>query len=424
MAKAVASDEVIYLRSAGVDIGKRFVVVCVRTPSARGGRWMLETERFDTTPPALRELSAWLAERMVDVVVLEATGDYWRPVFYRLQDAGLNLLLANPAHLKGVKGRKTDPSDAAFLARAGSSGMVLGSFVPTRAVRELRDLTRRRTEVAADRAKEVQRLEKELEDSGLKLSSVLTDLTGASSRRILGALIAGERDPQALADLAVSGARAKLDALAVALDGSFTEHHAFMCRHFLAQIDHLAAVLGELDERIRQLTHEREHDDDIDRLDTIPGIGRLTAEIIVAETGGDMTAFETAGHLASWIGVCPGVNESAGVNRSARTRHGNTALKKVLGTAAMAAVKQKDSYYAAYYRRIAARRGAKRALVAVMHKLTIVIWHVLHDKTVHQDLGAEYFARKNPERAIRAITRQANAIGLTVAFNPIEARTA
>jgi transposase len=420
MAKAAVRDEVLYLRAAGVDIGKRFVVACVRTPSPKGGKWALETERFDTTPAALRELAEWLAGRGVEVVVLEATGDYWRPVFYPLQDAGLNLMLVNPAHLKGVRGRKTDPSDAAFLARAGASGMVLASFVPSRAIRELRELTRRRTEVGMDRGREIQRLEKELEDSGMKLSSVLTDLTGVSSRRILAALISGERDPQALAELTVSQARAKIPALIEALDGVFTDHHAFMCRHFLAQIDHLAGVLAELDTRIKQLTRDRDHEDDIERLDTIPGIGRTAAEIVIAETGGDMAPFATAGHLASWIGVCPGVNESAGVNKSGRTRHGNANLKRILGTAAMAAIKRKDSYYAVYYRRIATRRGNMRALVAVMHKLAIAIWHVLNDKTVHQDPGADYFARKNPERAMRAMTRQANALGLTVTFNPIE----
>jgi transposase len=421
MAKAAVRDEVLYLRAAGVDVGKRFVMACVRTPSPKGGRWQLETERFDATPAALRELAAWLSERSVEVVVLEATGDYWRPVFYPLQDAGLTLMLVNPAHLKGVKGRKTDPSDAAFLARAGASGMVLASFVPPRAIRELRDLTRRRTEVGADRGREIQRLEKELEDSGLKLTSVLSDVTGVSSRRILAALIDGERDSAVLADLAVSHARAKIPALVQALDGTFTDHHGWMCRHYLAQIDHLADMLAALDARIAELTRDRGHGGDIDRLDTIPGIGRTAAEIVIAETGGDMTAFATAGHLASWIGVCPGLNESAGVNKSGTIRPGNANLKRILGVAAMAAVKQKDSYYGVYYRRIAARRGSRRALVAVMHKLAIAIWHVLHDKTPHHDLGADYFARKNPERAMRAMTRQANAIGLTVSFAPIGA---
>jgi transposase len=421
MAKAAVRDEVLYLRAAGVDVGKRFVVACVRTPSPKGGKWQLETERFDTTPGAVRTLAAWLAERDVEVVVLEATGDYWRPVFYPLQDAGLNLMLVNPAHLKGVRGRKSDPSDAAFLARAGASGMVLASFVPPRAIRELRDLTRRRTEVGADRGREIQRMEKELEDSGLKLTSVLSDVTGVSSRAILAALIAGERDPAVLADLTVAKARAQIPALIQALDGTFTDHHAFMCAHYLAQIDHLAGVIDALDARIKQLTTDRDHDGDIDRLDSIPGIARTAAEIIIAETGGDMAPFATAAHLASWIGVCPGMNESAGMNKSAAIRPGNANLKRILGTAAMAAIKPKDSYYGAFYRRVAARRGSRRALVAVMHKLAIAIWHVLHDKTAHQDLGADYFARKNPERALRAMTRQANALGLTVTFAPIEA---
>lgn len=420
MAMMQARDEVLYLRAAGVDVGKRFVVACVRAPNPkRPGRWVVETERFDTVAGEIRRLRDWLAERAVEVVALEATSDYWRAVYYPLQDAGLNLMLVNPSHLRGIKGRKTDPSDAAFLARAAASGMVMASFVPDRAVRELRELTRRRTEVRADRGREIQRLEKELEDTGMKLTSVLTDLTGVSSRRILDALIDGERDPARLADLAVSPARAKIPALTTALDGTFTAHHAFMCRHFLAQIDHLAALVAELDARIGDLLQGR--DQDIDHLDSIPGIARTSAEIILSETGGDMTPFATAGHLASWIGVCPGTNESAGVNKSGHTRHGNANLKRVLGTAAMAAIKRKDSYYAVYYRRIAARRGRQRALVAVMHKLVIAIWHVLAHHVPHHDLGADYFARKDPQRTVRQITRQANAIGLTVRFDPIGA---
>jgi transposase len=420
VATAQAREEVLYLRAAGVDVGKRFVVACVRTPDPRrAGRWLLETERFDTTADAIRSLRDWLTERTVEVIALEATSDYWRAVYYPLQDAGLNLMLVNPAHLRGIKGRKTDPSDAAFLARAAASGMVLASFVPDRAIRELRELTRRRTEIRADRGREIQRLEKELEDSGIKLTSVLSDVTGVSSRRILAALIDGDRDPAGLAELAVGHARAKIPALTAACDGTFTDHHAFMCRHFLNQIDHLAGLVTELDARIAALLTDR--DQDLTNLDTIPGIGRTAAEIVISETGGDMTPFATAGHLASWIGVCPGLNESAGVNKSGHTRHGNANLKRILGTAAMAAIKQKDSYYAVYYRRIAARRGRQRALVAVMHKLVIAIWHVLHDKIPHRDLGADYFTRRDPQRTMRQIIKQANAIGLTVRFDTIPA---
>ncbi|WP_213457452.1 IS110 family RNA-guided transposase [Rhizomonospora bruguierae] len=417
MGRQEVKDEVIYLRSAGVDLGKRFLVACVRVPNPRRpGTWSLETEKFGTVPREIRRLLAWLLERQVEVVILEATSDYWRYVYYTLQPE-LNVMLVNPQHLKGIRGRKTDPSDAAFLARAGASGMVMGSFVSSEAIRQLRDLTRRRTEVTVARGQELQRLEKELEDTGMKLSSVITRLDGVSGRAILRALIGGQRDQRALADLAVGVARKKTDQLVDALDGTFTEHHAWMCRHYLDQIDHLDALIGQLDARIAELT--RDHDGDLIRLDTIPGIGLRAAEIILVETGGDMAQFATAGHLASWIGVCPGVNESAGVNKSGKTRDGNTNLKRILGIAALSVTRVKDSYLAAFYRRTAARRGRQKALVAVMHKLAKAIWHVLHDHTIYQDLGGDYLTRRDPARAMRRMTREANALGMTVRFDPI-----
>lgn len=426
MSKQEVRDEVIYLRSAGVDLGKRLVVACVRAPSqTRPGAWMLETERFGTTPGETRRLAQWLSGHRVEVVVLEATSDYWRPVYYTLQTAQLNLMLVNPARLKIVRGRKTDPSDAAFLARAAASGMVWGSFVPDRAIRELRELTRRRTEITVARGQEIQRLEKELEDTGMKLSSVLSDLTGVSARRILAALIAGERDPRVLADLAVRRARQKIPALIEALDstlsGTFTPHHAWMCQHLLDQIDHLAALATQLDTRIAALLDD--HDQDLDNLDTIPGISRTAGEIVIAETGGDMTPFATDGHLSSWIGVCPGMNESAGITKSGHTRPGNTHLKRILGVAAMAAIRNPNTYLGVYYRRTAARRGKQRALVAVMHKLAIAIWHVLHDHTTYHDLGPGYLTRRDPQRAMRRMTREANTLGLTIRFDPIPTTT-
>ena len=418
MVRQDVKDEVIYLRSAGVDLGKRFLVACARTPSAkRPGSWSLETEQFGTTQDELRRLRSWLVERQVEVVVMEATSDYWRAVYYLLQPE-LNLMLVNPSQLKGIRGRKTDPNDAAFLARAGASGMVMGSFVPPRAIRELRGLTRRRTEIARAAGQEVQRLEKELEDTGFKLSSVLSDIVGTSGRAILEALIVGERDPERLADLTVGRARARIGDLIGALDGNFTAHHAFMARHYLDAIDHLNAVVTTFDERVAVLLADLERDPDL--LDTVPGIGRLAAEIVIAETGGDMAQFATAHHLASWVGVCPGQNESAGVSRSGKTRHGNTSLKRLLGVAAMAAIRNKDSYLAVFFRRVAARRGGKRALVAVMHKLVIAIWHVLHDHVPYRELGADYFTRRDPQRAIRRMTKEANSLGLTVRFDPIQ----
>jgi transposase len=417
VSKQDVKDEVFYLRAAGLDLGKRSLVACVRVPHATSpGRWSLETERFGTVPSEVRRLLDWLMTRRVEVVVLEATSDYWRSVYYPLQPH-LNLMLVNPQHLKGIRGRKTDPSDAAFLARAGASGMVLASFVPPQSIRELRDLTRRRTELSVMKGSEAQRLEKELEDTGLKLTSVLSDVLGVTGRAILSALIGGERDPHRLAGLAVAGAKKKADQLAEALDGQFTEHHAWMCRHLLAQIDHLDALIAELDARVAVLT--RDHDDDLTNLDTVPGIGRKAAEIVWAETGGDMDTFATAAHLASWIGVCPGMNESAGVSKSGTIRHGNTALKRVLGTAALAAIRKKDSYLAVFYRRIAARRGGKRALVAVMHKIAIAIWHVLKHKTTYQDLGTDHFTKRDPQRAMRRMQREANSLGLMIRFDPI-----
>ncbi|MFJ9479148.1 IS110 family transposase [Streptomyces mirabilis] len=412
-------DDIIHLRSAGVDLGKRFLLACVRTPSAkRAGSWSLETERFATTTAEVRRLLAWLLEHRVEVVVMEATSDYWRGVYYRLQPH-LNLMLVNPAHLKGIRGRKTDPNDAAFLARAGASGMVMASFVPGRDIRELRDLTRRRTELVRAAGWEAQRLEKELEDTGMKLSAVLSDITGASGRAILEALTRGERDPALLADLTKGRARNKIPALIEALDGEFTDHHAFMVRHYLDEIDRWKRIIATFDARIAQLIADRAQDMTV--LQTIPGIGRLGAEIIIAETGGDMAQFASAHHLASWIGVCPGQNESAGVSKSGRTRPGNSNLKRLLGVAAMVAVRNKDSYLGVFFRRVAARRGGKRALVAVMHKLTIAIWYVLHDHAPYRDLGADHFTRRDPERAMRRMLKEANSLGLTIRFEPISA---
>lgn len=419
MGRQTVKDEVLYLRSAGLDLGKRFLVACVRSPHrSRSGSWSVETERFGTTGAEIRRLMAWLLERQVEVVVMEATSDYWRSVYYTLQ-AGLNLMLVNPAHLKGIRGRKTDPNDAAFLARAGASGMVMGSFVPVEEVRELRDLSRRRTEIARAAGSEAQRLEKELEDAGIKLTSVLSDVTGVSSRAVLDALIGGERDPAALADLVVGRARAKIPRLVEALDGRFTTHHAFMVRHYLDEIDRLHAMATVFDDRIARLLAAQDRDRDLELLDSIPGIGRTAAEIVIAETGGDMAQFATAQHLASWIGVCPGQNESAGVSKGGRTRPGNKNLKRILGTAAMAAIRDKDSYLAAFFRRIAARGSGKKALVAVMHKLAIAIWHVLHDHVPYRELGADYYAKRNPERAMRRMTKEANSLGLTIRFDPI-----
>lgn len=251
----------------------------------------------------------------------------------------------------------------------------------------------------------------------MKLSSVLSDVAGATGRAILEALISGERDPARLADLAIGRARNKIPELIEALDGQFTGHHAFMVRHYLDEIDRWKSIITAFDTRVSALLAERESD--LANLATIPG--RLAAEIVIAETDGDMTQFASAHRLASWIGVCPGQNESAGVNRSGRTRPGNKNLKRLLGIAAMVAIRKKYSYLGVFFRRLAARRGGKRALVAVMHKLAIAIWHVLHDKAPYRELGADHFTRRDPERAMRHMIKEANSLGLTIRCEPITA---
>ena len=352
-------------------------------------------------------------------MVLEATGDYWRGAFYLLED-DLNVILVNAAHAKGLPGRKTDVSDAAWLCQMGECGLLRASFVPPEPIRQLRDLTRYRTTLIAERTREAQRLEKELEDAGIKLSSVATDILGVSGRAMLAALIAGEDDAVALAELAKGRMRPKIPQLVQALTGNFGAHHAFLCRLHLERIDQLSATIEELSTRIEEQMRPFSHK--LDQLQTIPGVARAVAELIVAETGGDMSRFPSPGHLASWAGVCPGHHESAGKRKSGKTRHGDRWLCGALGTAAMAAARTRDTtYLGARYRRLAPRLGKKKAIVAVEHSILTAAWHMLTDDVDYHDLGGDYFARLDPERAMRRIVRQANALGYTVRFDPIQA---
>jgi transposase len=348
--------ELLHERCAGLDIGKKDLKACVRTPSPRGKRSRRQEIRtFATTTNSLLELRDWLVAQKVTLVVMEATGDYWRGAFYLLEE-GLNVILVNAAHVKGLPGRKTDVSDAAWLCQMGECGLLKASFVPPEPIRQLRDLTRYRSTLATERTREAQRLEKELEDAGIKLSSVATDILGVSGRAMLTALIEGERDVHVLAEMAKARMRSKIPALVEALTGNFGAHHAFLCRLHLERIDQLSAAILELSTRIeeamRPFARQREH------LVTIPGVGQATAEVIIAETGGDMSRFRTAGHLASWAGVCPGHHESAGKRKSGKTRHGNRWLGAALGTAAMAASRTKHkTYLGARYHRLVPRLG-------------------------------------------------------------------
>jgi transposase len=412
--------DVLHERCAALDIGKKDLKACVRRPSPSGRRSRRQEIRtFATTTNALLALRDWLVAEKVTLVVLEATGDYWRGAFYLLEDC-LNVILVNAAHAKGLPGRKTDVCDAAWLCQMGEHGLLKASFIPPEPIRHLRDLTRYRATLTAERSREAQRLEKELEDAGIKLSMVATDILGASGRAMLTALINGDRDVHRLAGMAKARMRPKIPQLQEALTGNFGEHHAFLCRLHLQRIDQLTAVIEELSARIEEQMHPFRRQ--LDQLATIPGVGPTTAEVIIAETGVDMARFATAGHLASWAGLCPGHHESAGKRRSGKTRHGNRWLGAALGTAAMAASRTKQrTYLGARYQRLAPRLGKTKAIVAVQHSILTAVWHMLSTDADYHDLGGDYFIHLDPERVKRRLIRQANALGLTIRFDPIQA---
>ena len=410
--------DVLHDRCAALDVSKKDVKVCVRTPDEqRRNRRRQQVRTFATTTNALLEMRDWLVAERVSLVVMEATGDYWRPAYYLCEDT-LNVQLVNAKHAKGLPGRKTDVADSAWLCQLAECGLLRASFVPPEPIRALRDLTRYRTVLGREYSREASRLEKELEDAGIKLSSVASDVLGVSGRAMLEALIAGQRDPQVLAGLARGRLRSKIPQLVQAMVGRFTEHHAFLCRLHLRRLDEITAAITELSTRIEaEMAPFRSK---LDHLTTTPGIAARVAEVIIAETGGDMSRFPTPAHLASWAGVCPGNRQSGARRKSGKTREGNRWLCGALGQAAMSAVRT-DSFLAARYRRLVGRLGKLKALVAIQHSLLTAVWHMLTNNVGYNDLGSDYYTRLDPERAIRRLTRQANALGFTVRFDPIQA---
>ena len=408
--------EVIHRRCAGLDVSKKDAKVCVRVAGA-GRRRTVETVRtWASTTNAILTLRDHLLSEQVSLVVMEATSDYWKPFYYLLEDAGFELMLVNARHARNMPGRKTDVTDAVWLAQLGAHGLVRASFVPPAPIRELRDLTRTRVMLTRERGREIQRLEKLLEDAGIKLSSVASDITGVSGRLMLQALIDGHRDPAALADLAKRRLRHKIPELTEALTGRFSEHHAFLAGIFLDTIDQRTRQVEELNHRIDQAMAPFRAFCDL--ICSIPGIGRQTAEVVVAETGADMTVFPSPKHLASWAGVCPGSNESAGRVKSTRTRPGNPYLKAALGTAALSIAATRGTFLAAKYKRLAARRGGKKALVAIEHTILNAIWSMANTGAYYDDPGSEYYLRHHPERARRNATRQLERLGWTVTLTP------
>lgn len=407
--------EVIVDRCAGLDVHKRTVVAAVRTPGTGRRRRDTVVRTFSTFNDDLEALARWLVGLGVTQVAMEATGVYWKPVWQVLDDGDRfdEVLLVNPQHVKNVPGRKTDVNDATWIAQLLECGLLRGSFVPPVEIRHLREITRYRRQLTEERGREVRRLQKLLEDANVKLSAVASDTLGVTGRMILDALCAGERDPEVLAGMAQRKLKAKRDLLARAVPGRFGDFHAVMCRQLLSHIDYLDAAVADLDDQIDRLMAP--FGEARDRLDTIPGIARRNAEIIIAEIGIDMSHFPTPAHLASWAGMCPGNNESAGRHKSTGTRNGSPWLTSALVEAAWSAVRTKDCYLAVRFRRIAKRRGEQRALIAIAHTILVICWHLLSEHTTYTELGPNYLAgRDQPDHRRKLLVRQLEQLGYQV----------
>jgi transposase len=397
-------------RCAGIDVHQATVMVTVRVPGPGGDRLEV-TETFPTTTHGLLTMREWLQAHGVTHAAMESTGVYWKPVYYVLED-GFTLLLVNTQHVQRVPGRKSDVRDSAWLAQLLECGLLRGSFVPPRPIRELRDLTRYRKHQVRDRAREVNRLHQVLEDAGLKLSSVASNVLGASGRAMIEALLKGTTDPATLADLAQGKLRRKLPALRQALTGRFRDHHAFLVGQSLAKLDYLEELIDSCSTRIDALL--RPFQATLDRLVTIPGLKQLTADVVVAETGADMARFPSAAHLCSWAALCPGQDESAGKRRSGHTRHGNRYLRTALIECALAASRAKHTALQALYFRIKRHRGHNKAVVAVAHQILQICYHVMQQGTDYQELGPDYFDRRHRERTVKRHIRQLEQLGYQV----------
>ena len=408
--------DVIVERCAGLDVGKNEVVACVRTPRPSGKGRQAELRVFATFTSSLEELADWLTANGVVEVVMEATGPYWKPIWYVLEDRAFELKLVNAKHVKMVPGRKTDMADAAWLAELLEHGLLRSSFVPPPAIRELRDLTRYRKRLIQTHTAEQQRVQKTLEDAGIKLDSVASDIFGVSGRQMLAALIAGERDPDTLAELAKGTLRNKIPQLREALRGRFREHHATILKITMDHVAHLEDAIASLDVEVDRVmvpfSAARDH------LDTITGVGKRAAECLIAEIGVDMTKFPTAAHLASWGGMCPGNNITGGKRRSGKTNKGNRWLGEILDQCAVAASHTRDTYLASQYWRLTRRIGKKKASVAVGHSILVICWHLLTNDCDYQDLGGDWFARrtdtdKRRDRLIRELHDLGYGVTLT-----------
>jgi transposase len=411
--------QVLYTHCTGLDVHKKTVVACLITPDPQGG-WQHETRTFGTMTRDLLALSDWLLTAGCTHVALESTGEYWKPVF-NILEAHFTVLLVNAQHIKAVPGRKTDVKDAQWIAELLQHGLLRASFIPPPAQRELRELTRHRSTFVRERATLVNRVQKVLESANIKLASVATEVLGVSGRAMLRALSAGETEPAALAELAKGRLRTKRDQLSQALDGRVQAQHRFVLTELLCQIDSLEDTIARFNEQIE--AYRAPFAEAIQLLDTIPGVGQETAEVIVAEMGADMSRFPTARHLAAWAGLAPGNHESAGKRRTGRTRKGNQAWRQGLIQAAHAAAHTKNTYLAAQYHRLAARRGKKRAIVAVAHSILVIAYCLLSRHEPYRELGGDYFDRLRPEATAKRLLKRLENLGyqITLPASPQEA---
>jgi transposase len=404
-------------RCCGLDVHKKSVTACVRVPAESGGSYRQQVSEFATTTRGLLRLRDWLASFGVELVGMEATGVYWKPVYYVLED-DFELWLLNARHLKNVPGRKTDVKDAEWICQLVEHGLVRPSFVPPKEIRELRNLTRYRKAQIEERTREVQRLDKVLQDAGIKLSCVATRVLGVSGRAMLDALIEGTTDPEVLAELARGKLRSKLPALRDALEGRFCSHHALMVGKILAHVDYLDESIAELSADIERVIAP--FSEEVKLLDTIPGVNRRLAETIIAEIGADMGQFPTHRHLASWAGMCPGNEESAGKRRSGKTRKGSKWLRSALTEAARAAARSRGTYLAAQYARLKGRRGPKKAAVAVGHSILVIAYHILEREVPYEELGEDHLDRRRSNGAYaKRLVRQLERLGHQVALEPL-----
>lgn len=411
--------QVVYERCCGIDVHKQTVVACAIVPGA-DGQVRKETRTFGTMTENLEALAGWLAELDIKHVAMESTGVYWKPV-YNLLDGRFAILVVNAEHVKALAGRKTDVQDAEWLADLLRHGLLKGSFIPSEVLRELRDLTRYRTKLGDERKSEVNRVQKVLEDANIKLASVASDVMGVSGRAMLAELVKGQTDAATLAELAKGKLREKQGLLQKALSGRVRPHHRFLLAQHLSHIDFLDEAIAQLDTQIAE--QMRPFAAALATWDSLPGINRRLAEILIAEIGPDLENFATAEHLASWAGMCPGNNQSAGKRKSGKTRKGSPWLRRALIEAAHGAANTKHKYFQALYRRLAARRGKQRAAVAVGHSLLTTGYYLITRHTTYQDLGGNYFDERDREAVKRRAVHRLEKLGYRVELLPVATLT-